>query len=69
MTPSGSLFPPPMVAKGALPELVDGAADGAGFGREAVSELPELAGAVDLGEVLLLAGLRRFIGHGIPLPC
>ena len=58
-----------MVAEGALPEFADGAADGAGFGRQAVSELPELAGAIDLGEVLLLAGLRRFIGHGVPLPC
>lgn len=62
------LLPSPMVTEGAFPEFMYCAADGAGFGREAVSELPELAGAVDLGEILMLTGFRCFIGHGVPLP-
>ena len=63
------LPPPPMVTKGALSELADGAADGASLGGQAVAEGCHFARAVDLGEVLLFAWLRSFIRHGVPLPC
>lgn len=60
---------PPMVAKGAFPELADGAADGASLGRQSVAEAGRFAGAVYLSEVFLFAWFRGFILHGVPLPC
>lgn len=60
---------PPMVAKGAFPELADGAADGASLGRQSVAEAGRFAGAVYLSEVFLFAWFRGFIRHGVPLPC